>query len=245
MSSIVWDVTTPLGSESANTVDNYLRDSRLGIHDRWRQGGHRSTSGAADGDNDGKHVPVDTAAPPVPSDAGEWSVWDAAGTARQRRFYGSTHATNPNVSEFPGEIRAGSAGTAKMAGVATAAWVRVAVGDVVPAVGYLKRVVYKVPAGSPARSLKRVRMVVGTRPTSSSAQVEVRKAAAPADSVDRFLDASTTAAGSVSLTNASGNFAAESTAAPLPVALAEDDELVLKWISVNGAVDVSVLLQIE
>lgn len=167
--------------------------------------------------------------------------YNAAGTVSRVKQYGSTHA-NADRTEFPGPVYAGPSGDKALAGIATAANVRLSFYDALPVVGYLKAVVYKVPSGSPARTLKRIRLIAGTRPTSATLDVDIRKAAAPGLGVDRYLDASTASVGTASLTNASGNYSVEAT---VSAALAADDELIIKWTAVNGAQDVTVLLQVE
>lgn len=239
MATNTWDNGSPLGTAAANTLETIIQTFKLDVYERERQGDRRWTNGAPDGGNDGKTCVgiLDGL-----GDAGVANLcWNAAGTTSRVKQYGSGHA-NVDRTEFPGEVYAGPSGDKKLAGIASAATVRLSFYDAMPQVAYVKAVVYKVPAGSPARTLKRIRLVAGTRPTAASLDVDIRKAAAPGLGVDRFLDASTTSVGTASLTNASANYSVEATVSQ---ALAADDEIIVKWTAVNGAQDVTVLLQIE
>lgn len=239
MATNTWDNGSPLGTAAANTLETIIQTFKLDVYERERQGDRRWTTGAPDGGHDGKTcVGVSDGL----GDSGVANLcYNAAGTTSRVKQYGSGHA-NADRTEFPGPIFAGPSGDKRVAGIADAAIVRLSFFDAMPQVGYVKAIVYKVPAGSAARTLKRIRLVAGTRPTSSSLDVDIRKAAAPGLGVDRYLDGSTSSVGTTSLTNASGNYSVEAT---VTQALAADDELIIKWTAVNGAQDITVLLQVE
>lgn len=254
MSTRAWNPGDLAGSDAANTIDNGSQRIRQDIIERLVQGGHKVASitppvSSASENADGRpSVGYETQT--FQTDAGYLTLaWRFDGTTPMVRQYGSSHATQANQFEIPGDLVAPSAVLITKSGKAVGSLIRACVGDAAPVAStYLKRVVYKVPSftGAPARTLTKIMVIAGTKPTGADLQVTVRKLAAPAVGVDRFLDASSTALTTVTLTVASGNFAVETTG--LSHALATDDELVIKYGTIGSSIpaaDVSVILQIE
>ena len=254
MSTRAWNAGDAAGTDAANTIDDAIRRVRQDLLEREMQGGRKfvGTAPPAPGvteNNDGKAcIGIETQT--FQTDAGYLTLaWDNAGTAKKMRIYGGSHATQANQTEIPGDLVDSSGNLITKSGKAVGALLRAVIGDPAPAASaYLKRVVYKVPSftDAPARTLQKLLVVVGTKPVGADLVVTVRKLAAPAVGVDRFIDGSSTQIGTVTLTAASSNFAAETTA--IAAALATDDELVIKYGTVGSstaAADVTVILQIE
>lgn len=254
MATRAWNAGDPAGSDAANTIDDAARRIRQDLLERGMQGGQKFAgttppAPSAAENNDGK-VCVGYETQTHQDDTGYVTLaWDFAGTTRKVRQYGGSHATQPNQFELAGDIVDQSGNFLTKGGIAVAAFLRAVVGDPSPvATTYLKRVFYKVPSFTSARSRKltKVKVIVGTKPLGADLVVNVRQLAAPADGIDRFNDANSTVAGTVTLTAASGNFAAETTG--LAVTLATDDELVIKYGTVGTttiASDVTIICQIE
>lgn len=252
MATRAWNANDPAGSDAANTIDNATQRIRQDVIERLVQGGFKIASitppvSSANENSDGRPA-VGYETQSHQDDTGYLTIaWKFDGTTYMVRQYGTGHATQASQFEIPGDlVNAGPIYLIK-GGKAVGAFLRAIIGDPTPlATKYLKRVAYKVPSfsGAPGRTLQKVKLVVGTKPAGSDLVVTVRKLAAPADSIDRFNDTNSTQVASTTLTAASGNFSAESTA--LGVALATDDELVVKYGATDGsAADLTVILQIE
>lgn len=253
MSTRAWNANDPAGSDAANTIDDAERRVRQDILERLMQGGLKFAGTAAPApsvseNTDGRPC-VGYETQTFQTDAGYLTLaWRQDGATYMVRQYGHSHATQADQFEIPGDLMAPGAVFITKGGRAVGAFVRAVIGDAAPVANtYLKRVVYKVPSftGAPSRTLTKVMVIVGGKPVGADLQVTVRKLSAPAVSVDRFQDASSTALTTVTLTAAT-NFAVETTG--LASSLSTDDELVIKYGTVGtttAAVDLTVIMQIE
>ena len=256
-----WSNTGLAGGTDAGLIDDKVRDFREDTQQRQVQGAHKMESlagGPATGVNeteDGKHcVGVETQS--FYTDAGLITLaWNFAGTTERIRHYGGSHASKADLTEFIGDIAPLSPSTTiafRGMSWASAGWV--SIGDTVPAAGvYLKRIVYR--AGDPAsftapnRTIKQVRITVGTKPVGADLVVNLRKRVAPqTDSQDPFVDGASTAFTDsvITLTAASGDYILTHTLST-PEVLAPGDEVVVKYGSVGTVVakDVTIALLVE
>jgi hypothetical protein len=257
MSTNVWNSgdADPAGTINASTLDDAIRTLRKDVRERLLQAGMKfatdTSRSSANENNDGKHVVgiEDT----VLTDAGIYTIaWDFGGTNARIRHYGGSHASKPNKTEFIGDIGPLSPTTLiKFIGTSHAAFTMVACGDALPVVGYLKRVLWKVPNSSsyPQRTVKALRVTVGTRPVGADLVVNLRFRDASAgmadDGDDPFVDGNSTSIATATLT-AGGNYSV--LVSGLSQALDPDDELVIKYTSVGtttNAADATTLVLVE
>lgn len=256
MSTNVWNSgdSDPAGTINASDLDNAIRQLRKDVRERLLQGGKKLTDtsrGVASENNDGKAcVGIEDS---VGTDAGIYTMfWDFGGTNPRGRHYGGSHASKPNRTEFIGDVAPLSPTTLiKFFGIATAAYTMVAVGDPLPVIGYLKRVLWKVPnsVSYPQRTVKSFRLTTGTRPVGANLVAELRFRDASAgqadDNDDPFVDGNTTLITTATLTTG-GNYSV--LVSGLSQALDADDELIIKYTSVGtttNAADTTGLVLME
>jgi len=255
MSTNVWNSgdSDPAGTINSSNLDDGIRQLRKDVRERLLQGGHKlatdTSRSASNENNDGKHVVgiEDT----VLTDAGVFTIcWDYAGTTSRIKHYGGSHATKPNLTEFIGDIGPISS-TIKFRGISLASYTMIVTGDPLPQVGYLKRILFKIPNSSnyPQRTLKAWRITVGTKPVGADLVANLRfrdASGGQADnSDDPFVDGNSTSISTATLT-ASSNFSVSVTG--LSQALDPDDEFVLKYTSVGtttNAADATIMLLME
>jgi hypothetical protein len=252
MATRLYDEDSPLGSTSAADLDQDIQNARNDFRERLQQGGQRFSGFDNDVDpteeeNDGKPC-VGWENQTDRDDTGFYTiVWDHDGVVPVLRQYGSAHISKPNLLELSGNI-SGVTDPVNIDGVSAGAHARAAFSDAFPVTGYLKRIIYKSSdaAGAPDRILKKIKIVVGTRPVGTNLVVTFRKrtAAQQTASNDPFIDANTTALVDASCTLVAGaNYTAEVTITP--ETLTPGEELVAVWGTTGSAADVTVLGQIE
>lgn len=253
-----WDDGRPVGTVSANTIDTEIQAARKDVRERLVRGGHKFAASTSQGSGapageaeDGKHI-VGLEDGTLDNTGIFTLCWNYAGTTARIRHYGGSHASKPDLTEFIGDIAPLSPTTLiKFRGVSFAAFLLLTVYDAAPVVGYLKRILWKVPdsSGYPQRTIKTFGLITGTRPSGSDlvAQLRIRDASAgeTAIGLDPFVDAQSDALGFANTLTlaASGNYAVENTG--LSQALDPDDELVLKYTSTGGAVDTTFYILLE
>lgn len=243
------------GSTNASLIDDKARLELKATRERLMQGGHKMTGAApaaATQNNDGKHVVGVEEGSPA-GDTGYFSIYDTAGTDPLVRVHGTAHSTQANKIGLKNGYALKSLGATPLVleGIAHSAFTMIAFDDPIAVIGYLKRIIWKVPdtSGYPRRTIKAFRLTVGTRPSGSDLVVELRFRDASAGQADTnddpFIDANTTLITTVTLT-AGGNYAVES--GVLSQALDPDDELIIKYTGVGvttPASDVTGLIQLE
>lgn len=256
MATNVWNTgdADPAGTINASTLDDAIRQLRKDVRERFLQGGRKlgdTSRGVASENNDGKAcVGIDDS---VGTNAGTHTfLWDFAGTTARGVHYGGSHGSKPNRTELIGDIGPLSPTTLiKFIGISHAAYTMIAVGDPLPSVAYLKRVLWKVPnsSGYPQRTVKAFRVTVGTRPVGADLVVNLRfrdaSAGAADDNDDPFVDGNSTSIATATLV-AGGNYSV--LVSGLSQALDPDDELVLKYTSVGTttvAADVTTTVLVE
>ncbi len=174
-------------------------------------------------------------------------AWDHLATTAMGRFYGAGHATTAkrdNLELLDG-IYLGTAGDKLCHGISSAAYTRASVFDAVPSSGRIPIVIYKVPTGSPARTLRGAGIIVGTKPTGGDIVVSIYKHAAPADTVERLTSASGTLLGAVTLSNAPGTEFSKFSVTGFGDALAAEDELYADFGTTNGALNATVFVDVD
>lgn len=255
MADTAYVETSPLGSADAGDLEDFVQEVKRNFRMRLQQGGKRFTGFDTDvpttvEQHDGK-MAVGWENQVNRDDTGYATLlWNHAGSVERIRSYGSGHSTKPDLTEFPGDIGPLEAETISFRGVAFGAHARASFSDPLPVTGYLKRIVFKASdaAGAPNRTLTKIKLIAGTRPSTASLVLTLRKrtVAQQTSTNDPFIDANTTAitGATATLTVASGAYTIEVTLGS-PETLAPGEELVAVWGTVGAAADVTVLLQIE
>jgi hypothetical protein len=254
MATREWDDADYPGATAANLIDDFARDAREDISDRWIQGGIRVT--AREGElpmsyapdnhpHDGKRCVGWEVSTPSNDDLG-WVtlVWDFAGSTAVLRQYGTSHATKPGTLECAGSVSIPTG--FEFEGIARGAWIRAIISDALPVAStFHPRVLYKVPdvTDAPDRTLEKAMLVAKVKPTGDPLIVEIWKHPNPAVTVDRFSEVGATLL--TTLTLATGtNFAVENTG--IAETLEPGDELVVEYgDTTGGASDISIIAQIE
>jgi len=238
----------------ASDIDAELNKIRLDVRERLLQGGHFFAGTPATNPNppatqenfDGRHaigVEDDTH-----DNTGVLTIaWDELATTSYGRFYGSLHATTAKRTnlELIDGIFLGTAGDKLCHGIASGAYVRASVFDAVPASGRIPIAIYKVPTGSPARTLRGAGIIVGTKPTGGDIVVSIYKHAAPADTVERLTNGSGTLLGAVTLSNSPGTEFSKFSTTGFGDALAAEDELYADFGATNGALNATVFVDVD
>jgi hypothetical protein len=252
MSSEAYNEGAPIGSNDSGDLEVFIQTTKRNFRQRLQQGGKRFTGFDADvpttsEQHDGKSA-VGWENQTDRGDNGYITLaWSHDGQTPLIRLYGSTHATKANTLEIPGNLS--FTGTTFASGVAAGAHARAIFSDPLPAIGYLKRIIYKASdaSGAPNRSLKKIKIIVGTRPTSANLVLVLRKRTVAQQTVsnDPFIDGNTTAIAAATATLAVGaNYSVEVTLGA-PETIQPGEELIATWTTVGAAADVTVLLQIE
>ena len=252
MASEAYNEGTPVGTNDAGDLEVFIQTTKRNWRQRSQQGGKRFTGFDNDvpttaEEHDGKSA-VGWENQTDRGDNGYLTVaWSHDGQTPLIRLYGSSHATKANVLEIPGNLT--FTGTTFVSGVAAGAHARAIFSDAFPVIGYLKRVIYKASdaSGAPNRSLKKIKIIVGTRPTSANLVIVLRKRTVAQQTVsnDPFVDGNTTAITDGTATLAVGaNYTVEVTLGT-PNTILPGEEIIATWTTVGNAADVTVLCQIE
>lgn len=251
MASEAYNEGSPIGTNDAGDLEVFIQTTKRNWRQRMQQGGKRFTGFDADvpttsEQHDGKTA-VGWENQTDRGDNGYLTLaWSHDGQTPLIRLYGSTHATKANVLEIPGNLS--FTGSTFSSGVAAGAHARAIFSDAFPVTGYLKRIIYKASdaSGAPNRTLKKIKLVAGTRPTGTNLVLTLRKRTVAQQTVsnDPFTDGTTTALTDATATLAAGaNYTVEITITP--ETLQPGEELVGKWGTTGSAADVTVLCQIE
>lgn len=257
-----WSNVGLAGGTDAGLIDDKVKDFREDTQQRQVQGAHKMESlsgGPATGVNeteDGKHcVGVETQS--FYTDAGYITLaWDFVGTTERIRHYGENWAVaeQADTTEFIGDIGPLLPTTAIFfRGIAWASVGWVSIGDAVPvATQTVKRIIYRAPdpasITAPDRTIRKVRLTCGTKPTSTDLVITLRVRAAPqTDSADPY-DAGSAADftdPTLTLTSASGDYSITKTLST-PETLSPGDEVIAVYGATTGnAKDITLALLVE
>lgn len=252
MASEAYNEGSPIGANDAGDLEVFIQTTKRNFRQRLQQGGKRFTGTDNDvpttsEEHDGKTAVGWENQTDRGDDGYVTLAWSHDGQTPLVRLYGSSHATKANVLEIPGNLS--FTGETFVSGVAAGAHARAIFSDALPVIGYLKRVIYKASdaSGAPDRSLKKIKIIVGTRPTSANLVLVLRKRTVAQQTVsnDPFVDGNTTAIAGATATLAVGaNYTVEVTLGS-PETILPGEEIIATWTTVGAAADVTVLLQIE